>query len=112
MNALQALIEEILQQDPEVLGTHMLGKGSTKPAMLAVARELLKNLHEKLGDATETRFALQAEFDEHAAKANCDVCPTAAYARKHLFPTMYATLQVDDQAASPVSSMEDQHDSE
>jgi hypothetical protein len=105
------LVEDILQSNPELLTTHNLRKGSTKPAMLAVARELLKILHDRIGEATQTRLALQAEFDEHAAKANCDVCPTAAYAREHYFPAVYATSRADDKAASSEFSMQNRCDS-
>lgn len=115
MNALQGLLEDIMKQDPELLGKDISVKGSTKPAMLAVARELLTNLHGRIDEAAQTRSALQAELDEYAAKAKCDTCPTAAFAREHYFSSARAWpffLQSDDQTASSNYLMEERHNSD
>lgn len=114
MNTLQVLVEDIMKQDPELLGKDVSVKGSTKPAMLAVARELLTNLHGRIDEAAQTKSALQAEFDEYAAKASCDTCPTAAYARRHYFSSTRGAwpspLQRDDQNANSNYVMGDRRD--
>jgi hypothetical protein len=115
MHTLQVLVEDIMEQDPELLGMDIFAKGSTKPTMLAVARELLMKLHGRIDEAVQTRSASRAEFDEYAAKANCETCPTAAYARKHYFTGTRAwpsPLQSDDLTASSNCFMEERRNSD